>query len=238
MSGDSLAVTQAEEGKKLWYLKRIKLFAGLSWKEMRHMQRITKMESYDKGAILYLPGDSSDVVYLLKKGRVKISRVHDDGREVLLAILEPGEIFGEVETLNGDYRETLVQAMEKTLVCEIHRDDFNQYLSKYPQVGGRIIKLLGIRLRSVESRIGELVFKSAPARLATVLLRLGDSMGEPEDRGVRLQARLTHQNLASLIGTSRETVSILMSQFAQRGLLLQDQRHILILNKDLLEQVK
>jgi len=238
MPADSLAVTTTEEGKKLWYLKRIKLFAGLSWKEMRHMQRITKMESYDKGGMLYLPGDSSDAVYLLKKGRVKISRVNDDGREVLLAILEPGEIFGEVEALSGDDRDTLVQALEKTMVCEIRREDFNQYLHKYPHVGGRIIKLMGTRLRSVESRIGELVFKSAPARLATSLLRLAESMGEPENRGIRLQARLTHQNLANLIGTSRETVSTLMSQFSQRGLLLQEDRKILILDKDRLEEIQ
>ncbi len=238
MPADSLAITPAEEGKKLWYLKQIKLFDGLSWKELRHMQQITKMETCDKGQLLYLPGNSSDAVYLLKKGRVKISRVNDAGREVLLTILEPGEIFGEVGAVTREPRETLVQALEKSLVCKIRREDFDQYLHKYPHVGGRIIKLMGARLRTIESRIGELVFKSAPARLATVLLNLAETMGQPEDRGIRLQARLTHQNLASLIGTSRETASTLISRFSQRGLLMQDHRHIVILDKDRLAQVK
>ncbi len=238
MPADSLAITPAEEGKKLWYLKQIKLFDGLSWKELRHMQQITKMETCDKGQLLYLPGDSSDAVYLLKKGRVKISRVNADGREVLLTILEPGEIFGEVEAVTDEPRETLVQALEKSLVCKIRREDFDQYLHKYPHVGGRIIKLMGARLRTIESRIGELVFKSAPARLATVLLNLAETMGQPEDRGIRLQARLTHQNIARLIGTSRETASTLISRFSQRGLLMQDHRHIVILDKDRLAQVK
>jgi len=238
MPTHSFASPTAEEHKKLWYLKHIKLFAGLSWKEMRHLQRITKMEAYPKGEMLYIPGDSSDVVYLLKKGRVKISRVHEDGREVLLTILEPGEVFGEVEALSSDHRETLVQALEKTLVCEIQRKDFDHYLHSYPQVGGRIIKLMGARLRTFESRIGDLVFKSASARLASVLLNLANSMGEEDRRGTRLQARLTHQNLANLIGTSRETVSTLMSQFSQCGLLTQEHRYIVILDKGRLKQVK
>lgn len=238
MSVNALTVATAEESKKLWYLKNIKLFAGLSFKEMRHLQRITRMETFEKGELVYLPGDSSDAVYLLKKGRVKISRVNDDGREALLTILEPGEIFGEVEALSGDRRETLVQALEKAMVCEIQRGDFDHYLHRYPHVGGRIIKLIGARLRTIESRVGELVFKSAPARLATILLNLAQTMGESEERGVRLQARLTHQNLANLIGTSRETVSSLLSQFSQRGLVMQDQRHIVITDKDHLAQVK
>lgn len=238
MSLNALPAATAEESKKLWYLKSIKLFAGLSFKEMRHLQRITRMETFKKGELVYLPGDSSDAVYLLKKGRVKISRVNDDGREALLTILEPGEIFGEVEAFSGGRRETLVQALEKVMVCEIQREDFDQYLHRYPHVGGRIIKLMGIRLRAIESRVGELVFKSAPARLATMLLNLSETMGEPEERGVRLQARLTHQNLANLIGTSRETVSSLLSQFSQRGLVMQDHRHIVITDKDRLAQVK
>jgi CRP/FNR family transcriptional regulator, cyclic AMP receptor protein len=238
MPTESLAVSAADEGKKLWYLKHIKLFAGLSWKEMRHLQRITKMETYAKGQLLYLPGDPSGEVFLLKKGRVKISKVNDDGREALLSILEPGEIFGEVEVVTGDHRQTLVQALEKSMVCEIRREDFDQYLEKYPHVGGRVIKLMGLRLRAIESRIGEMVFKSAPARLATMLLNLAETMGRSEDRGIRLQARLTHQNLANLIGTSRETVSTLLGQFSQRGLVLQDHRQIVILDSDGLAQVK
>ncbi|MDA0737372.1 MAG: Crp/Fnr family transcriptional regulator [Nitrospirae bacterium] len=238
MSVDAFVASATEESKKLWYLKRIKLFAGLSFKEMRHLQRITRMETFEKGALVYLPGDLSDTVYLLKKGRVKISRVNEDGREALLTILEPGEIFGEVEAFSGDRRETLVQVLEKAMVCEIQRADFDQYLHRYPHVGGRVIKLMGVRLRTIESRVGELVFKSAPARLATILLNLSETMGEPREHGIRLQARLTHQNLANLIGTSRETVSIMLNQFSKRGLVIQDHRHIIILDKDQLAKVK
>ena len=142
-----------------------------------------------------------------------------------------------MEVITGDQRETLVQALEKSTVCEIRREDFDQYLQKYPHVGGRVIKLMGLRIRAIESRVGDMVYKSAPARLATMLLNLVETMGQSEDRGIRLQARLTHQNLASLIGTSRETVSTLLGQFSKRGLILQDQRHIVILDKERLADV-
>ena len=196
------------------------------------------MVSYRKNEPIYLPGDPSDIVYLLKKGRVKISKVSEEGKEATLTILEPGEIFGELEVLQAVPRESMVQALEPVMVCEIRRQDFDRYLKQCPDVGGKVLKLFGGRLRQIESRVSDLVFKSAPARLARMLLELSHSMGISENGSIRLQTRLTHQNLASLIGTSRETVSTLMSQFVNHGLIAQDNRYILILDEDRLAKIK
>jgi len=231
-------VTESASNKKLWYLKRINVFSGLSWREMRELKRITRMVSYRKNDLVYLPGDPSDMVFLLKKGRVKISRLSEEGREATLAILEPGEIFGELEALQGIPRESMVQALEPVLICEIQREDFDRYLHQYPEVGGKVIKWFGWRLRQIETRVSDLVFKSAAARLAHLLLDLSHSMGIPENRCIRLQTRLTHQNLANLIGTSRETVSTLISQFVNHGLIAQANRYILILDENGLAKVK
>ena len=231
-------VSESAQNKKLWYLKRINVFSGLSWGEMRELKRITKMVSYRKNETIYLPGDRSETVYLLKKGRVKISRLSEDGREATLAILEPGEIFGELEALQAVPRESLVQTLEPVMVCEIRREDFNHYMYQYPDVGARVIKWFGGRLRQIETRVSDLVFKSASARLAQLLLDLSQSMGTQENGRIRLQTRLTHQNLANLIGTSRETVSTLISQFVNHGLIAQNKRHILILDTHRLTKVK
>ena len=174
-------VVETAQSKKLWYLKKIHVFSGLSWKEMRELKRITRMVSYRKNEPVYLPGDPSDTVFLLKKGRVKVSRVNEEGREATLAILEAGEIFGEVEAIDGVPRQSIVEAMESVLVCEVQREDFNRYLYHYPDVGGKVIKLIGGRLRQIETRIGDLVFKSAPARLAHLLIDLSDTMGVNEN---------------------------------------------------------
>ena len=231
-------LTETAQNKKLWYLKRIHVFSGLSWKNMRELKRITRMVSYRKNEPVYIPGDPSDIVYLLKKGRVKVSKVSEEGREATLAILEAGEIFGELEALQGVSRESMVQALEPVMVCEIRREDFERFLNQTPDVGGKILKLIGGRLRRIESRVSDLVFRSAPARLARTLLELSHSMGTSENGSVRLQTRLTHQNLANLIGTSRETVSTLMSQFAHHGLIAQDNRYIVILDEDRLAKIK
>ena len=231
-------VAETAQAKKLWYLKKIHVFSSLSWKEMRKLKRITRMVSYRKNEPIYLPGDPSNIIYLLKKGRVKISKVSEEGREATLTILEPGEIFGELEALQAVPRESMVQALEPVMVCEIRREDFDYYLKQYPDVGGKVIKLFGGRLRQIESRVSDLVFKSAPARLARILLELSRSMGTWENGSIRLQTRLTHQNLANLIGTSRETVSTLMSQFVHHGLIAQDHRYILILDEDRLAKIK
>ena len=231
-------VAETAQNKKLWYLKTINVFSGLSWGEMRELKRITKMVSYKKNETIYLPGDSSETVFLLKKGRVKISRLSEDGREATLAILEPGEIFGELEALQTIPRESMVQALEPVMVCEIRGEDFFRYLHQYPEVGGRVIKWFGGRLSQIETRVSDLVFKSASARLAQLLLDLSHSMGVKENGSIRLQSRLTHQNLANLIGTSRETVSTLISKFVHHGLIAQHNRYILILDEDRLAKVK
>lgn len=231
-------VAETPQSKKLWYLKRIHVFAGLSWKEMHDLKRKTRMVSYRKNEPIFLPGEASNIIYLLKKGRVKLSKVSEDGREATLAILEPGEIFGESEAIQGIPRESMVQALEPVMVCEIRRKDFERYLTTHPNVGGKVLKLISGRLRRVETRVSDLVFKSAPARLAHLLIELSQTMGASENGFVRIQPRLTHQNLANLIGTSRETVSSLMSQFSQHGLITQDRRHIVVLDQSRLAQVK
>jgi len=123
-------------------------------------------------------------------------------------------------------------------VCEITREDFEQFLDRCPAVGIRILKTVGGRLRQVESKVSDLVFHSAPARLAKLLLQLGKSMGKRDQDTIRLNVRLTHQNLANLIGTSRETVSALLGQFQRQGLLIQDRRQICLVDTDKLANIQ
>jgi CRP-like cAMP-binding protein len=122
-------------------------------------------------------------------------------------------------------------------VCELTREDFERFLDRCPTIGIRILKTVGGRLRQVESKFSDLVFHSAPARLAKLLLQLGESMGERNQDTIRLNVCLTHQNLANLIGTSRETVSALLGQFQRQGLLIQDRRQICLVDTDKLANI-
>ncbi len=216
---------------KLWYLKHIRLFDGISSSDMQEMEKITRMEEVKKRQPLYLPGDPSSSVYLLKKGRVKIANTAPSGKEVTFEILEPGEVFGELEVLEDAPRSTSAEALDDTLICVIPRKDFDQYLAMHPNVTVKLTKLIGLRLRKIQSRVEDLVFRDVPARLAHLLVELGKTDGVTDKQGIRLKAKLTHQEMANLIGCSRETVSATMGHFRDQGLIHVDGRTITIVNE-------
>jgi len=215
---------------KLWYLKRIHLFSGLSQAELMEMDRITRMQEVKKRQPIYLPGDPSNTVYLLKKGRVKIASTAPSGKEVTFDILEAGEVFGELEMLQDAPRQALAEALDDALICAIRRDDFDRYLHRHPDLAVKLTKLMGLRLRKIQSRVEDLVFRDVPARLAHLLLELKKTDGVPEGTGTRLRVKLTHQEMANLIGCSRETVSATLGQFRERHLIRMNGRSLTILD--------
>lgn len=219
---------------KLWYLKHIRLFDGISPSEMQEMEQITRMEEVKKRQPLYLPGDPSNNVYLLKRGRVKIANTAPNGKEVTFDILEPGEIFGELEVLEDAPRSTSAETLDDVLICVIPRKDFDQYLALHPTVMFKLTKLIGLRLKKIQSRVEDLVFRDVPARLAHLLLELSKTEGVAEKQGIRLKVKLTHQEMANLIGCSRETVSATMGRFRDDGLIQMDGRTITILKPNAL----
>jgi CRP-like cAMP-binding protein len=217
---------------KLWFLKHIRLFDGISPSEMQEMEKITRMEEVKKRQPLYLPGDPSSNVYLLKKGRVKIANTAPSGKEVTFDILEPGEVFGELDVLEDAPRSTSAETLDDAVICVIPRRDFDQYLAMHPTVMFKLTKLIGLRLKKIQSRVEDLVFRDVPARLAHLLSELGKTEGAEDTQGIRLKVRLTHQEMANLIGCSRETVSTTMGQFRDDGLIQMDGRTITILNPE------
>ena len=219
---------------KLWFLKHIRLFDGMSHSEMQEMEKITRMEEVKKRQPLYLPGDPSSNVYLLKKGRVKIANTAPSGKEVTFDILEPGEVFGELDVLEDTPRSTSAETLDDALICVIPRKDFDQYLAMHPNVTAKLTKLIGLRLKKIQSRVQDLVFRDVPARLAHLLSELSKTEGVADKQGIRLKVKLTHQEMANLIGCSRETVSTTMGQFRDEGLIHLDGRTITILKPDAL----
>lgn len=227
----------ASAPNKLWYLKHIRLFDGITPSEMAEMERITRMQEVKKRQPLYLPGDPSTKVYLLKKGRVKLANTGVSGKEITFEILEPGEIFGELEVLEGLPREMTAEALEDAMICVIRREDFDRYLGDHPNVTVKLTKLIGLRLRKIQTRVEDLVFRDVPARLAHLLLELSRTDGVADKQGIRLKAKLTHQEMANLIGCSRETVSTIMGQFRDDGLIRLDGRTIMITDEKGLRRI-
>ena len=200
--------------------------------EVKHLDEITFMKHYDKKDLIYLPGDVSDQVYLLKEGRVKISKLSEDGREITLVILEPGEIFGESALINDkETRSTVAEALENAYLCVISRKDFEEFINDKPELALSVTKLIGFRRRQIENMLEDLVFRGVHERLAILLLRLAERHGKEVDGKNLIDISLTHYDYANLIGSTRETTTACLNDFKREGLIEFQKRKVVIINE-------
>jgi CRP-like cAMP-binding protein len=222
---------------KLWYLKNDSLFGALTEQQMGMVGERTVVREIRRKEVLYLPGEPGDRIYLLKRGVVKISALPNDGREVILALLHKGEVFGEEAAIEDAPRDHMAEAHEDALVCIITRKDFLEMLRTFPDLGFRVTKLIGFRLRTFRNRVEGLLFKGAAARLAQTLLDLGRDHGIPDDHGVVLPLRLNQTDLANLIGVTRESVNLTLGDFRRRRIVELDGRRLRLLQLEALAGV-
>jgi CRP/FNR family transcriptional regulator len=213
--------------EKLWYLQRINIFADMTDSEMRRLAERTVMRRYRRGAPIVQPDDPADSIYLIKEGRVRLCRYSAGGRVQILALLERGDIFGE-RGLAGEDTGTQCEAFEEAVVCLLRWHDLEELIRAKPSLALRVMKNLALRLRRAEEAIEDLAFRDVPGRLATLLARLADVYGEPHPGGRRLALRFTHQDLASMIGATRETVTTVLTRFRDDGVIATDDRHIVV----------
>ncbi len=212
---------------KVWYLQHIDAFAGVGETEMQQIAKRSTMREFTRGRVILHPGQIQEMVYLIKEGRVKVSRYSPEGREQILALLEPGDLVGEL-ALVRETEPVHVEAFEDTLICELSRRDFISLLRRQPEVMLYVMKLLAARLRVADEEIADLVFRDVSGRLAALLLRLAEAYGERDGGKLRLTLRLTHHDIASMIGATRETVTSTLSRFRESRLIVTEQRHIVI----------
>ncbi len=217
---------------KFWYLTKIRLLVGMPAETLDRLERMAEMKTFRRHQPIYLPGDPGDAVYFLKSGRVRVARVSEDGKELTLAILGPGEVFGETDVLQDVPHNEMAETLEDTVLCQIQRTEFEALLQRTPGLAIRLTKLLGLRLRQIESRVEDLVFRDVPSRLAHLLLELIRDFGVEDDRGTLLRTRLSHRELANLIGSTRETVSLTLGEFRREGLVELTGRQIVIRNRE------
>lgn len=213
---------------KLWYLERFHLTDALTEAQKQDVRAMARMAEVARGQRIYLPGDPSDSVFLLKAGVVRISTPPDAGDERILAFLYPGDIFGELAVVDEAPRGHLATAHDDVVLCSFPRDVLLRVIQQAPALGYRITKLMGVRLRRFETRVEELLFKSAHARVAHALLEMASDYGVRDNGGVVIPIRLNQRDLGNLVGLARETVNVVLQEFRQRGLVDASRRNIRI----------
>ena len=189
-----------------------------------------------KGNILFGEGDEGDHLYVIISGKLKLGTSSGDGRENLLSILGPGEMFGELSLFDPGPRTSTATAVTDAKLLSLGHKDLIPWLAQYPSVALHLLERLAQRLRRTNEAVGDLVFSDVPGRVAKALIDLGERFGEKSDEGLLVRHDLTQEELAQLVGASRETVNKALADFAGRGWLKLDGRSVLITDFDRLSK--
>jgi CRP-like cAMP-binding protein len=211
------------------FLRNVPIFSELSDQDLEKIVGLGVQKKYRKGSIILLEEETGAALFVIVYGKVKIVRMDDDGREVILSILSDSDFFGEMAILDGLTRSASVVATTKSELFMIHRKDFISLLNEYPRVAIALLRELTGRLRKANSQIKSLSLKDAAGRVANVILQLADDIGMFRKGRVEIDELPLQQDLANMAGTSRETISRMIHRFIKKGY-LQLQGNKLIIN--------
>ena len=211
-------------------VRQAPLFAALDPEAASALQSTMTTVELGRGEILFHEGDPGDRLYVIVDGKVKLGRASGDGRENLLAVLGPGEMFGELSLFDPGPRNATATAVADTTLIGLGSDDLGSWLDGRPDVSRQLLSALARRLRRTNEALADLVFSDVPGRVAKALLDLSERFGRPVEGGVLVSHDLTPEELAQLVGASRETVNKALADFASRGWLRLEARAVVLLD--------
>ena len=222
--------------KDVWHLESVDWLSELSPEERLKLRESSELEEFDAGATVFEPTRTPHSVFLLERGRVRIYRLSQEGLETTFGYVAPGEVFGELPVFVDDGRESFAQAAEDSTVWRIPQASFQQLLEARPGIVFEITKQIGDRLKRIESRVENLVFRDVRSRVAHMLLELADRFGNAEEDGVLIEAELTQAELATLVGSARQSVNVSLGELTEEGLIGRRNRRILIRDPEALRR--
>lgn len=203
--------------KKIWYLQQLDLFSGLGQNELSKIDPLFTMREYCRKEIIFEPGDQNRV-FIVKTGRVEVYQLSSSGRKVIIEVLKPGSIFGDLGT--DAENETYVEAKTNSCVCLINKDKFFELISQRRELAEKLMKSLFNRLILVEKRVSSLAIDSALQRFVKLLISLGKKIeGSTGGENTELADKFTHEELADMLGISRQTMTTLINSMEKDGLL-------------------
>jgi CRP-like cAMP-binding protein len=217
-------------------VKKAPLFAALDDEAATALQQSMTSSRLERGDILFHEGDQGDRLYVIREGKIKLGRTSSDGRENLLAILGPGEMFGELSLFDPGPRTATATAVAETQLIGLGHDNLQAFLSDRPEVAATLLAALARRLRRTNETLADLVFTDVPGRVAKALLDLSSRFGRPAEEGILVAHDLTQEELAQLVGASRETVNKALADFATRGWIKLEARAVVLIDVERLKR--
>jgi len=221
---------------RLWHLENFNLLESLSSEEKMKMAEMVRDRSINKGEYIYFPEETSRNIYFLKEGRVKIGSYSDDGKEIIKAILQSGEIFGELSLIGEEKRTDFAQAMDNNvIICSMQMQDMEKMMQQNASLNFKVTKLIGFRLRKVERRLESLIFKDARTRVIDFIKDMAVEQGKKIGDEILVKHYLTHQDIANLTATSRQTVTTILNDLKDKDLIYMERNKFLIRDINKLE---
>ncbi len=216
----------------LEFLNSVPIFANLKPEQLQSLPDKLRRRHYQRGEVIFHQDDPADRMHIIVEGRVKISITSEDGREKDIALFQPGDCFGEMALLDGSNRSATATAIEPSDTMVLFRQDFLDFMSEHPEVTSDVTNLLTKRLRNVNQMLGDVVFLDVPTRVAKQLLSLAENYineddGEASPEGA-IVVPIGQEELARLVGASRETVSRALKSYRRLGLVTTSHRRITI----------
>ena len=215
---------QPQLSGKAAFLSDTDIFRDLSSRELEDLERVTAMSTCRRGKVFYTPGETGEVLFILKRGRVNLYRINADGKKLVTSTLGAGTVFGEMSLVAQGMHDTFAEAAEECTLCVMSRSDVEHLLLSKPRVALRFMEMIAARLKDVETRMETVAFKSVPTRIATFLLQLS------ENTNGKIEG-VSHQDLADMVGTYRETVTRILNEFRSAGYIELGRLNVTILNK-------
>jgi len=224
--------------EKLGLLRELELFSGLSEADIEAIGHATTMTHCHPRQVIMSPDDPPDRIHLLKQGKVRVYRVTPDGKQLTLDIYDKGTILGDMRLLGQDrVPEAYAETIDAAVICTITPDELRRLVQRYPVIGVNIITFLSQRLQEAERELEAMAYQRVGQRLARKLIDLAQRFGVETVRGTLIQARLTQQELAEMIGTTRETLAHTLGDFRRRGLLDTKRHQVLIRDAERLAEL-
>jgi CRP/FNR family cyclic AMP-dependent transcriptional regulator len=210
-------------------IRKVPLFSTLTDEEFHSLQHVFISRSYRRNQVIFVEEETGNYMYLVLAGKVKVTKSSSSGKETILAIHKAGDFFGEMSILDGKTAPATVSAMEDSKIISVSRPDFHKYLLHNEKVLLRIIHVLCARLREVW-QTQSLSSSKAEERIRTCISELAQKHGVQDDYGTIIDLKITHQELAEMVGTSRETVTRVIAHLRKEGIIHVDQRRMTLLN--------
>lgn len=196
---------------KLWYLSQISMFETLPMEDLMEIERMAPMSNLKKNILIQTPETFREGLYFLKEGKLRLYKVNPEGKQFTLGILGKGNVFGEIDSFSLGTKDIFIETMENTLLCSLGKEQFEQFLLSRPQLAMKFLKVLSERLKERDAMLEKLALGDIRDRVLHLLVKLSEQFGVEEEGYHKIDLPLSHQELANMIGATRESVTVILN---------------------------